>query len=46
MSIKTYTSIAESYNINNYFDIADDNFNIDNIKIKIDISIIRHLFIL
>jgi hypothetical protein len=27
MSIKSYTSISESYNINNFFDIYDDNFN-------------------
>ena len=27
MSIKTYTSIAESYNISNYFDLYDESFN-------------------
>jgi len=34
MSIKAYTSIAESYNINNYFDISDDNYNKIRFSIK------------
>ena len=34
MSIKTYTSIAQSYNINNYFDLHDDTFNKIRFSIK------------
>ena len=34
MSIKAYTSIAESYNINNYFDITDDSYNKIRFSIK------------
>ena len=34
MSIKTYSTIAESYNINNYFDMYDDSYNKIRFSIK------------